>query len=578
MIAKTLLLALLLAPLARASAPADDFPAKIKALYEAGQWQEVVLETGKTASQSAELDYYRGMALAKLGRWEEAKRALEFGRQKEPRDKKFPIELAGIAYRQGRHGDAESLLRAALKLDPRDEYAADFLATLYLLDGNLEAALEYWNRAGKPKIREIKVDPPLRVDPELLDRSIAAAPASVLRLEDYRTTRERLDALGIFSSLRMDLTPRSVPDSTDYDLQLSATERNGWGNSRLQGFLSLASGTPYQTVYPGFYNLRRSAINVQSLVRWDSRKRRAMVSISAPFGGKPGWRYRFFADARDEDWDVTNTFRGPAGLPRAFKLRKIETGGEVQGIVNSRIVWQGGIAASNRTFEGINPAGSTAAADFTDSFVLEARSRADVALLRVPESRFTLASSWSARLGKAAARPLGRFGATEGSLTAHWIPKTRGDDYEMEEKFRAGRIFGQAPFDELYILGLERDNDLPLRAHIGTHDGRKGSAPLGRGYLLSNWEINKNLLNTGWFRLRFAPFLDAGRAYDSAFGSREWLFDTGGELKFGVLGGMTVVATFGKDLRTGRNTFYATVERRARQDFSGLAARDAPLP
>ena len=34
------------------------------------------------------------------------------------------------------------------------------------------------------------------------------------------------------------------------------------------------------------------------------------------------------------------------------------------------------------------------------------------------------------------------------------------------------------------MLGLERDNDLPMRAHIGTRDGRKGSAP-GGAQLLS---------------------------------------------------------------------------------------------
>ena len=42
------------------------------------------------------------------------------------------------------------------------------------------------------------------------------------------------------------------------------------------------------------------------------------------------------------------------------------------------------------------------------------------------------------------------------------------------------RRLGKFPFDELFMLGLERDNDLEMRGHIGTRDGRKGSAPLGR--------------------------------------------------------------------------------------------------
>ncbi|MGE5326102.1 MAG: tetratricopeptide repeat protein, partial [Deltaproteobacteria bacterium] len=513
---------------------------------------------------SAEVDYCRGMALARLQRWDEAKQAFERGRRKNPRDKRFPIELAGVAFKQGREGDAKSCLHAALKLDPSDEYAANFLATLYLLDGNLEAALQSWNKAGKPTIREIKVEPPLRTSPELIDRSIAAAPASVLRLEDFRTTRARLKALGVFSAFRLDLNPSSAPDSGDYDLQLSASERNGWGNSRTEGLLSLAAGVPYQTVYPEFYNLKHSAINVRSLVRWDSKKRRAWLSISAPLGERPAWHYRFFADVRDEDWDVTNTFHGPAGFPREFTVRKAEAGGEVQGILNSRLTWTGGVAASTRAFRSAAPNGFIASPEFTDTFVLEVHSRADIALVRVPERRFTLDSSWTARLGNATAAGLGKYGAAQGVLESRWFPKARGDDYEMLGSFRGGRIFGPAPLDELYILGLERDNDLPLRAHIGTAHGRKGSAPLGRGYWLSNWEINKNLITVGWIRLRVAPFLDSGRAYDSSFGSRQWLWDTGGELKIIAPGGMTLVLTYGKDLRTGRNSFYAAVERRAR--------------
>ncbi len=35
-----------------------------------------------------------------------------------------------------------------------------------------------------------------------------------------------------------------------------------------------------------------------------------------------------------------------------------------------------------------------------------------------------------------------------------------------------------------HLLGLERDNDLVMRAHMGTRDRRKGSAPLGQKLLL----------------------------------------------------------------------------------------------
>ena len=135
--------------------------------------------------------------------------------------------------------------------------------------------------------------------------------------------------------------------------------------------------------------------------------------------------------------------------------------------------------------------------------------------------------------------------------------RSRATITRRSQQLRAGRTFGQVPFDELFILGLERDNDLPLRAHIGTRDGRKGSAPLGRDYLLQNWETNKNIYSNGIIKVQLGPFVDIGKIADpgSALGSREWLFDIGAQAKVRVLG-VGLVFSYGKDLRTGSNAFY----------------------
>jgi hypothetical protein len=136
-----------------------------------------------------------------------------------------------------------------------------------------------------------------------------------------------------------------------------------------------------------------------------------------------------------------------------------------------------------------------------------------------------------------------------------------GDDYAIAQQFRAGKIFGRVPFDELYMLGLERDNDVWMRAHIGTRGGRKGSAPLGRNYFLSNWEMDKNVYN-GLLGIKLSPFLDIGKSTDSlaGLGAREWLWDTGVQAKVRVLG-VGFVVVYGKDLRSGHNAFYLMAGR-----------------
>ena len=142
-------------------------------------------------SPSADLDFYYGTALAQEGRWEDAQRAFAAGARLQPGDKRFPLELAGVAFKQKRYPVAARHLRRALRLDPTDAYGNDFLGTVYFLQGNIAAALKYWNRVGKPQIVEVRSQPTPEVNAALLDRAMVFAPASVLRLPDLLTTEAR---------------------------------------------------------------------------------------------------------------------------------------------------------------------------------------------------------------------------------------------------------------------------------------------------------------------------------------------------------------------------------------------------
>ncbi len=93
--------------------------------------------------------------------------------------------------------------------------------------------------------------------------------------------------------------------------------------------------------------------------------------------------------------------------------------------------------------------------------------------------------------------------------------------------------------------------------------GRKGAAPLGRRFFLANWEMDKNIYQNGFFTVKLGPFIDSGAVADSSglFGSQGWLWDTGAQCKVRVLGSLTIVLSYGRDLRGGRNVFYGTVLR-----------------
>ncbi|HEV2176628.1 MAG TPA: tetratricopeptide repeat protein [Terriglobia bacterium] len=532
----------------------------MQTLYARRLWQQIA-DLPVAAGEPPEVDYYRGMALARLERWQEARQAFLDGQRKAPRDKRFPEELAGVAFKRGNLPAAARHLRRALHVDPEDTYAANFLATVYLLEGNLDAALRCWNPIGKPRIEDIRMDPQPSLDPILLDRAFAFSPASVLRLPDLLTTEARLDGLGVFPQYQISLAPAPGRDGA-FDAVLQTRTRQGWGDSKWQGLLSLLRGAPYDTLYPEWFNIKGSAINFASLVRWDPQKRRAMASLSGPFSSSARWRYQLHVDGRDENWDVAPAFYGPGPALNGLKVDRLEAGAEVQFLASGRWSWETGLDASERHFARL-PASfnsSGAGALFDSGLLLGYHSQINAVLLRIPERRLRVESSLRGEVGRLFAPAVDPYARFQTSLTADWLPAAQDDRDELSFRARAGETFGDIPFDELFMLGIERDNDLWLRGHVGTANGRKGSAPLGRNFVLTNADYTHVVYQDGLVKLKLGPFLDSGRINDPSdlFGSRAWLWDPGIELRLTVLGGTEILFTYGRDLRGGRNAFYAT--------------------
>ena len=531
----------------------------LERLFAQQRWSEVVRLAEPVTPRSADIDFYYASALAQLGRWDEARNAFEAGRHRQPRDKRFPIELAGVEFKQNHYAQAAGWLHIALRIDPTDAYANDFLGTIYFLQDNIEAALKYWNRSGKPEIYRVSTEPEPRLKPALLDRAFAFSPASILHEQDLPITEARLNGLQMFSSHVLALKAR---EDGQFDVVLRAHERNGWGDTKWQGLASSLRGVFYQTIYPEFFNLNHSAINLESQIRWDAQKRRALVSLSGPYRQNPKWRYQLSADFRNENWDVRDSALGSTPFLAALNLRKQAATVGITCFPGGRWSWSNEVEFSHRDYRDVSNGSALGADLLLQGYQAKNISRISYGLLRVPEHRFEINTSASSQAGRIWSNPAYSFAKLQGSVEAHWFPQSSGEDYEMREQVRVGTTFGSTPFDELFMLSLERDNDLWLRGHVGTHDGRKGYAPLGRDYFLSNWETDKKVYSNGLVTLKLGPFLDVGRITGPSpdLGSQKWLYDTGVQTKVRLLG-VNIAFIYGKDLRSGNNLFYVTAGR-----------------
>jgi tetratricopeptide (TPR) repeat protein len=520
------------------------------------RWQEIVLLLEPMSSRSADLNFYYGTALARLERWHEAEIAFQSGLHLAPHDSRFPIELAGVAFTQKRYSQATRRLRQALKLSPQDAYANDFLGTIYFLQGNLDGSLKYWNRVGKPQVAEIRTDPPPHVSPTLLDRAFAFSPASVLEGSEFHASDARISSLGIFSRYHFDLI---AAEDDKFDVSFRSQERNGFGSTKWEALFQSLHGLPFLTVTPEYYNLHHEAINLVSLFRWDPDKRRAYARFSSPFQHTAKYRYEITADLRNENWNILNSDASPSPPLASLNLRRQLLGFSLASFASGRWHWSAGAEFSHRDFRSV-VTGNVLTPLLADGYELKQLAELRATLWRMPERRFALEGEVSSQAARLWSQPVQTSEKLQASLGWHWFPRAQGDDFEMQQQFRSGKTFGTVPFDELFMLGLERDNDLPMRAHIGTHDGRKGSAPLGRNYFLANWETDKNLYGNGIVTLKVGPFLDTGKITDPlpTLGSRKWLCDTGGQIKLRVFG-TGVAFSYGKDVRSGKNTYYLTM-------------------
>jgi hypothetical protein len=534
----------------------------VKKLYEQKEWEEVLRDAQGPAQQSPDFDYYAGMALSHLDRWAEARDAFSNGARKTPRDARFLTERAGAEYKLNNFAATKRDLRRSMRLDPSDSYVAEFLGTIYLLEGNLEAALKYWNLIDKPRLAAVEAIPRPKTTKLLLDRAVLFSPPGVLNAIQFLQTDALLENLETFPNWRLKLSPvTSTSNSDDYKATLRLSERNGWGSSLLDGTISLLRGLPYGTIYPSYYNLRGDAINLHSLARWDSQKRRVAASVEFPLFQQPGKRLRVFVDVRNENWNLSQTFFGSAMPVTNLNLKRFAGGAELHLIETARWDLTAGLEAISREFRNVSASlRSVAAPFFTDGRTLDTWLGAHRTLLRVPERRFTLDGQAEFRAGRNYGSGLGAFASVNGELKSRWLPKARGDDYEFLSRLRGGDTSGDVPLDQLFQLGVERDNDLWLRGHPGTRDGRKGRAPLGRRYLLLNSELCKTVYDAAFFRVQLGPFFDTGAIADPSglFGSQKWLFDTGIQARVRVLGSVSVLLSYGRDLRSGTGAFYGT--------------------
>src|SRR5690606_20270278 len=134
-----------------------------------------------------------------------------------------------------------------------------------------------------------------------------------------------------------------------------------------------------------------------------------------------------------------------------------------------------------------------------------------------------------------------------------WHPQAEGEDGRVSISVGGGVLQGQLPLTERFAVGMERDGAIPLRGHIGTQHGWKGSALYGDRYMVANLEVDKALARLGVVSLKLSAFLAAGWVRDAhgLYDARKVRFDVGIQLVAATAGGTELRVSYAWALRRG---------------------------
>lgn len=533
------------------SAVPCDPDSELQRMLQAEEWVQLIDVLFRLDPRTVDQDYLLGLSLSRLEQLVEAERVFQSGMERAPNDPRFPLAIAGIEFKRGQLSEAERLLHAARKLGADADYVNEFLGTIYYLRDNLHAALKYWNRVGRPEISSLRFVPAPSIDTVLFDRFFTFARNEVLTLEQLSATQKRIEASRVFSRSRFQLDPL---DETRFELTFLSTPRTGINHGRKAALFSIAKELPFQTVRFDIFNPWKRASTWENSYRFQSTRQRLLSRFAKRLESAPQWGYWFSLDLRSEVWELNPSFSRNDFGPFDFEKVGGSTGFEYLGSDDWRVVSD--FHLEWREFKGFSgPTGGR----FTDGALLRLAADIRHSFWRRPEEDLELGTYLRGGLGSVRADDYGVFPWIEGGLFFSSYLDRSNHDWRVVANLRAGRIGEGAPFDQLFVLGIDQDTDLWLRGHSVIANGRKGNSPLGNQFFLLSTGIVRPLWESGLLALEIGPFVDSGWIEDTAgqFAPGEWLVDLGVQLNVRLLGDLVVQLSYGRDLKDGSDAFRA---------------------
>src|SRR5215467_7909340 len=200
-----------------------------------------ILSGALATNPSAEVYLTLGTVYDRMKDFRREEDILKEGSLRYPQDPRFHNQLADLALENNDREGAKIELHRAMDRDPNNSYASDLLATIDMSEGEVQSALRFWNRSGRPVINDILHNYYLTFGSWVVRDAVAFHPSGVLRYSEWKTTEARLLGTDNFTNVGLEIEPTVVPDQ--YDAIVRTTPKTNSISSFLFGIFK---GVPIQ--------------------------------------------------------------------------------------------------------------------------------------------------------------------------------------------------------------------------------------------------------------------------------------------------------------------------------------------
>ena len=437
-----------------------------------------------------------------------------------PRDAAAWRELAGVRFLQSRWAEASASAERAARLDPGDEQGWNLLATSRFLDDEPDAALEAWNRIGRPSVDLVRVEGARRTRAPVIAALVDLPPRTLLTANRLGRAARRLQALP--SAARTSLRYRPI-DGGLAEIETAVIERPMVPRGVAPMAVAVARAGLWHEIELDVAAPSGSGELWTAAWRWQEARPRLAFAVAVPGGLRlPG------VTTIEGFWERQSYAIGTAAIQRDERRHAALT---VADWATSRIRWQAGAAL--------------------DRWVRRSHLSVDAAL----DLRF-----WGDRLSigidTAVWAPLGPGGPFATGGVSSSSRSTRDDDRSVWLVVAGlAATSAAAPFDLWPGAGTGHVRTPLLRAHPLLDAGVVSGPVFGRRLAHGTVEYQHPLLTAPAGTIRLAAFADTARAWRriGGDGREPWHVDVGAGIRIALPGnGGTLRADIARGLRDRR--------------------------